>query len=264
MIFSCQSCGRAVERDATGGADMAGLWTEAMGWTSPAGPCPACAGDPIVKQSWSWSKLQQFETCPEKFRATTVDRTHVEPKSEAMLRGSRVHEQFEAAIKKGSGLPPDYHHLFPFVQQLRQIGAVAEQKLALNANLSKVGYFDRDTWLRVVVDTHVVKSGMIAAVDWKTGRHKSEAFDQLRLIGAALLFANPHCKQVDSRFVWVDEGGEPDIARLDLRTALKCMIEMRGRVAKMVTATLEHDFPVRPCWACRFCPVDECRHNKNR
>lgn len=241
---------------------MAGLWAQAMGWPSPAGPCSVCSGDPVAKQSWSWSRLQQFELCGEKYRATTVDKTHFEPKSEAMLRGSRVHELFEKALKQGSGLPPEYHHLFPFVQQLRAAGAKAEMKLALSADLLKVGYFDRTVWLRVVIDSHVTKNHSAAAIDWKTGRHKSDAFDQLRLVGAAMLLADPKLRQVDSRFVWVDEGGEPDRAILDLRAALRCMIEMRARVKVMVEAQTARVFDRRQSWACRFCPVTECPNNR--
>jgi hypothetical protein len=235
-----------------------------MGWQSPTGPCSLCADDPLAKMSWSWSKLQNFEQCPEKFRATVIDRTHEDPKSDAMLRGQRVHEAFENALKNGSGLPPDYHPYFPFVQKLRQMGAVAERKLALSADLAKVGYFDRNTWLRCVVDAHVVSGPSIAAVDWKTGRHKSDAFDQLRLIGAALLLTNPGCNQVDSRFVWVDEGGDPDCAIVDLPSALKVMIEMRQRLEKMVQAVETKSYDLKRGWPCRFCPVTECSYNQKR
>lgn len=236
-----------------------------MGWTSPAGPCGTCANDPVAQRCWSWSQLQQFELCQEKFRAVNVDKTHVEPKSDAMLRGQRVHEQFERALKHGSGLEPAYHHLFPFVQQLRQLGAKPEVKLALNANLQRVGYFDRSVWLRCVVDAHVIQNGTIAAVDWKTGRHKPDAFDQLRLIGSALLLSNPETiRKVDSRFIWVDDDAEPDCAIIDLRSALRCMVEMRARVARMVEAERTRSFLKITSWACRFCPVTECPNNRCR
>jgi hypothetical protein len=259
LIFACD-CGRTVDL-VRATPETAGLWAQAKGWRSPDGPCHRCNPDPVNKLQWSWSALQKFETCPKNSFATGVGKTYKEAPNPAMIRGNQIHKALENAIGRGHGLPEELHKWFPLVQALRASGAIPETKLGLSADLRRVDYWSSDIWLRVVIDVHTIKGSKVAAVDWKTGKHKEDAFDQLRLTAAALLLSSKELTEVENRFVWLDAGGN-DRCIMDVRGALECMVAMRRRLAPLAEARTTNQYDARPCWQCRFCPVLECKHNR--
>ena len=126
---------------------------------------------------WSYSALNNFETCPKKFYHTSIAKDFVEPESEHRKWGYAVHEAFAKAVDHSPKLPPEMAKWEPWVKFAKEpfdpltTMRKAEMKLAITADLNPCEYFDKrvPVWFRAVADVLKISGPYARIIDWKTG-----------------------------------------------------------------------------------------------
>lgn len=206
--------------------------------------------------AWSHSSLDAFETCPRRFRLTKIDKVVTEPQTEATLHGNEVHKALERHLKNEQGLPPKYQKYLPIVSRCSQVPGkkLIEWKFALTSSYKPTTYFAKDVWCRGVIDYGVVNQNTAVALDWKTGKPKSDC-EQLKLFAGAIFAAHPQVTTVKTGFVWLahDKVDREDFKREDIPEIWGTFLP---KVKRLETAVAKNDFPPRPSGLCaKWCPV---------
>lgn len=218
------------------------------------------------KFTWSYSSLTSFETCPYRWYLTRWAKKVEEPQTESTLWGNRVHKALEERVKQNKPLPEDMEKFEPIVQTLIDFGKGAqvecEQKLAINKNFQKTGYFDHDVWLRSIADITITKGDKAFVGDYKTGKMANVPdSDQLALNSAVIFIHKPWVKSIVNAFVWLKERtiSKEVFHREDLPAIWNKFLP---RVRRMEQAIELENFPARPSGLCRaHCPCTQCPHN---
>ena len=228
--------------------------------------------------AWSWSALENFETCPKKFWHARIKKDVVEPPGEAMQWGYKVHQAMADRIAKGRKLPDRYEHHIDDVMQNSDRTLVSmrvEQKLALTAEMRPCQYFDKqvDPWVRVVADVLKVRDdvGIARVVDWKTGKGKfypdpvtgenKADSQQLELSAAVIMHVFPKVEMVWGQYYWLQEGvvTSETYSRAQIPEIWQRMLP---RVDRMEAAYRTDEYPARPSGLCvRHCAVTSCPYH---
>jgi hypothetical protein len=216
--------------------------------------------------AWSWSALDSFETCPRRHQLTKVVKAFPEKQNAAMLAGQQFHKALELRVERGKRLPPDMTQYEPILQRLEKSAEggtmVAERKIGLTRDLKECEYFDRDVWLRTVVDCQIDKGNRAMVLDWKTGKVK-DGYDQLALTAAVKFAINPELERVDTAYVWFQANAitKESFVREDVAGIWRNLLP---RVAKIEDALASGKFPAKKSGLCKaYCPCTTCEHNGN-
>jgi CRISPR/Cas system-associated exonuclease Cas4 (RecB family) len=218
------------------------------------------------EQAWSYSALTAFETCPHRYYETKIAKSIQEPQTEATLWGNRVHKAFELRVGCNT----------PFTEELKQFEPIAariikatdggarrvavEQKLALNKDLSGRKWFDKDVWVRGIIDVSIEHGPKLFIGDYKTGK-KTPDSAQLRLTAAMMFAIKPWIEQITNTFIWLktDETTTEKFTRDDIPAIWN---EFNPRVQRLQESVNLNKFPKRPSGLCaKWCPVKTCEHN---
>lgn len=180
---------------------------------------------PQVK-AWSFSAWQLYTDCPLKYKLARIDKIQ-EPASPVLDRGTGVHaiaeafvgkvvptkldaavQPYIAAVKaaaKGK-LPAELKPLGDELLALRKAGASVEAEWAFDIDWNPTRWFGPTTWLRVKLDAHYEKEGVLKVIDHKTGRIYPEKGQlQLELYGLAGLLMYPAVEQVVAELLYHDQ-----------------------------------------------------------
>jgi hypothetical protein len=223
-------------------------------------PTPAVKAKPFA---WSYSQLNNFETCPRRYQAYSVTREVVEPESENIRYGKTVHVAFEARVAFGEKLPLGMGMYEPMLASLASApGQVhAERKLAIDRNFQPAPWFAPATWFRQVLDyTNLRDDGVAVTVDYKTGKPKEDV-TQLQLAAATIFAHDPDVQRVRAAllFVGYEQTERADFGREQLG---EIWGEILPRVNALERARTENAFPPRPGGLCRrYCGVKSCPFN---
>jgi len=230
---------------------------------------------------WSFSALNNFETCAKKFYHTSIAKDFVEPESEHRKWGYAVHDAFAKAVNHGSVLPPEMSKWVPWVKFAKEPFDPAsalmqvEVKLAITEDMQPCEYFDKrvPVWFRAVADVLKISGPYARIIDWKTGNSDTyldpetntwkTSSDQLHLTAAALMVHYPVVQHVKLDFVWLKEDfwTSDVISRSDLPSLWQ---RLMPRVDKMKLANATGVYEPKPSGLCkRHCPVKSCQfHGK--
>lgn len=215
--------------------------------------------------AWSYSRLNNFETCPKKFWHQSVAKDVYEAESEAMRYGKLVHKALELRVGKGKPMPLNLRYLDKYAKMLADASGdkLTEQQLAIDANFEPCGWFDKKTWCRAILDLAIVKGTHAIVFDYKTGKI-SDDFTQLRLAGVLLMLHMPEIQTVDLSYLWtkdkkITKYDEGPLTREDIK---RVVLELMPRLKKYEKAHRMESFPARPGYLCkRFCPVVDCPYH---
>lgn len=213
--------------------------------------------------AWSFSALDAFETCPLRYYLTRVSKAVVEPPSDALVWGRKIHGALEARAKRNTPLPPEMQHYEPYVAKILAFKGkkIVEEKFAIDKAFRPSGWFDKTAWCRCVVDIGVIGTKQVLLFDWKTGNWKPDT-DQLKL-SAAISFAQyPWVDEVTTGFIWLKD------KRFDKETFQRANVmdiwgEFLPRVQRLEAAYAENKWQPKPSGLCRnWCPVGQknCAH----
>lgn len=215
--------------------------------------------------AWSYSALTSFETCPHRHFKTKIEKSVIEPQTDALTWGNKVHKSLEVRVKAGFPLPTDMRQWEPIavaIDKSRQLGGKVdtELKMAINDNFKPVSYFAKDCWSRSITDVSVEKGDKIWVGDYKTGKPTPDS-QQLMLSAAFVFHHKPYINTVQNSFIWLKSGGmsTETYHRDDVS---KIWQEFMPRVERLKTAIELDKFPKNPSGLCReWCPVKTCEHN---
>lgn len=219
--------------------------------------------------SWSFSSINEFESCPYRYAAKRFFCTTTEAPTEHTIWGERVHKAFELRVRDGVPFPKDFPSTYePWAKALSALPGEKhfEKKFAVKENHLPCGFFESDAVGRGIVDLLVVNGDVATVIDYKTGKRKDDN-TQLDLFAWFVVNeydADPQFKVVKSRYIWLKDntttGGE--LTYLDAKMVMNRMLP---RIERMERAWQEENFPMNPSGLCRgWCPVDECIHFQPR
>lgn len=216
--------------------------------------------------AWSYSALTSFETCPFRHQQTRINKSIIEPQTEAILWGNKVHKALEDYVKSRTPLPESVKMYEPIVERLvkkahdSEAKIEAEQKLALNKDLRQTRFFAKDVWVRGIVDVTLEKGNKVFVGDYKTGKRNPNS-EQLMLSAAMVMQSRPWVEEVTNAFLWL-KTNEVDSEKFTPDDLPSIWSMFLPRVQRMEEAIAEGNFPKRESGLCRnWCPVHSCEFN---
>jgi len=229
--------------------------------------------------TWSYSNLVSWELCPKKHWHTRVKKQgevgYVEDqKTPELDRGDALHKAMYSAVVSGTKLPTQFMYMQPWLTTLTSVNdplqiIQCELKYAITRDYKSTGYFDKNVWLRIVIDylklTPASKQGtfLAHAVDYKTGKPKDDSF-QLALYAAVIFSLYKDVVGVRCDYLWTEynDTSHQIYTRADIPEVWD---EFIPRVTAMETSFKDNKFPATPNRLCReYCPVRTCEHNGKR
>jgi hypothetical protein len=200
--------------------------------------------------AWSYSRLAVYRECPFKACKKFLDKLP-EPEGPALAKGTAMHKTCESFLKGEVKALPEM--LKPFrneVKDIKKFLVGTELQWAFSQDWKPTGWFDKNCWLRIVVDAaSQPKPDLLLIDDWKSGRIYEDKQDQLDLYDLGGLLLNPEVKLVKSRFIYIDQGVIKE-NQLDRKDIEKAKTHWRKETIKMM---LDTTFAPRPGDYCRFC-----------
>lgn len=215
--------------------------------------------------AWSYSALTSFETCPWRYYKTKIEKSIVEPQTEATLWGNEVHKAMELRLKERKPLPEKMAQYEPIASKLEAKASECktvgyEQKLALTRDLHETTFFAKDVWLRSILDLSMEKGTKAVIIDYKTGKKNPDS-QQLQLSAAVYFATRPWIDTITNTFLWL-QTGETTTEVFEREHAHKIWQEFIPRAKRLEAAVAQSTFPQRPSGLCRaWCPVHTCPHN---
>lgn len=214
--------------------------------------------------TWTFSKLDNFETCARKYNAYSVARTVKDDSTENIDWGNEVHDALRDAIK---GVKPLPDHMKPYQIWVDRVLAgpgdlLVENKYALDQMLSPCPYRAPVVWYRGIVDVARIDGPVGLAMDWKTGKRK-EGSIQLGLMALCLFQHYPALRVVRTEYVWLQENPNyPDATttKVFLRADMQTLVaEILPRVQKLHWAHEKGIWEPKPGGLCiSYCKEITC------
>ena len=160
-----------------------------------------------IKYAWSYSSINLFKQCPQKYFRIRVKKDIVEPETEAIRYGLIMHKAAEEYIKDDKPLPPQFAFTQDLLDALKAKPGrkLCEHEMGVKADLTPCGFMDKDVWCRGIADLLIIDDENLTAwvVDYKTGNNKYPDREQLKLM-ALMVFAHfPHIRRVSGALLFV-------------------------------------------------------------
>lgn len=205
---------------------------------------------------WSYSSLQQYETCPRRFHLTRILKKVVEPQTQALVEGNEVHKALELACAGTKPLPEKYAAHQKFVDSVQRAPGTKlyEFQFGLTEALAPCDFWDRNVWVRGKLDVVTLQDKTARILDWKNGKRKVD-IDQLRLFALAGFATWPYVETVKTGYVWL-LGGTIDPETFKREQKVEIHQDFAARVFKMKRSMERDEWEPRPSGLCRdYCPV---------
>lgn len=214
----------------------------------------------MSKAAFSYSRLTSLETCPRKFHALNIAKSHKEEPNEHTDYGTQLHLAFADYFKKGKPLPL---HLRQHESRLAAIKAapgefLVEQKLAINQNLAGTDWFATDVYCRVIADLTIMNGPVGIIWDWKTGRLYND-FTQLKLTGAVMFLLAPELQTLKLAYFWT-KSKQVTHDTLHRKDMASVWASLAPRLARYQAAFDKQEFPPRPNPFCKGCVITHCQY----
>ncbi len=208
--------------------------------------------------AWSFSRWSQYERCPLQTKLAHIERLPQPEKGPAAQRGIDTHKTAELFVGGEIDELPEVLETFEeeFIELVDltnddDVKVLAEQQLAFNVDWDPTGWFDSDTWVRMITDCTVVhtEEQFARVIDYKTGKKYPEHELQLGLFGLGVLRSEDVGEvQVE---LWYLDQGEEEVAHYTEDDIPRLQTEWEKRSKRMMTDTR---FDPNPGHYCRWCP----------
>ena len=219
--------------------------------------------------AWSWSRLTAAEKCLKMFRSHNILKDVKFVENEAMKRGSALHKKLQLATDnykehKLVTYDSNTNHVMPLIQAVCDAHneVHTELQIAFREDLSVCGWFDKQTWLRAILDVTCIEGTSALVVDWKTGQVRFER-DQLKLFALVALLRWPKLEEVRTSLVFVDHKQSTPIAVYKREWLETLLAEFSDRAEIIQIAERNGDWPASPgswCgWQCALTKA-QCEH----
>ena len=173
-----------------------------------------------------------------------------------------VHKALELRVGSGKDLPTNLKHLEPIAAKFANAPGqkFVEQQLALTKDLTPTGWFDKNVWIRAIVDLAIINGSKAVIVDWKTGKVDDD-FTQQRAAATVLMQCHPEVDVVQMMYYFTAHKKltHEELHREDIKHVWARLLP---RIKKYTYAHQHDEFPARPSGLCkRHCPITSCPHN---
>lgn len=199
---------------------------------------------------WSFSRLKDYRTCPAKARYKHVLKMK-EPGNAAMDRGLEVHKQAEQVARGQIPPPPIFSRFKDEFKDLAGRKIIAEEKWALTRQWKPTGFFDKDVFLRLVLDCAYLIAPKMVIIDYKTGKVYPDHEEQLSLyaLGGFSYFSD--VKEITAAMWYIDS---PKAEKLERTYKLKELPALKKYWLAETKAMLrDTTFAPLPGNYCRWC-----------
>ncbi|APB80179.1 RecB family exonuclease [Pasteurella multocida] len=221
-------------------------------------------------KTWSFSSLSTYEECPRRLAFRRIDKIE-EPSSEAMSRGSEIHDLAERFVRgqEGDEVPPalmKFEKGFLTLKKAFEDGIVfCEDEWSFDKDWSESEWLGPKCWHMAKLDCFVKNDdGSALIIDYKTGRkfgNELKHGEQGLVYAIAAFMRYPELDFIKVEFWYLDKG-EKLTRQYTRQQALIFHPQLHQRAKEMTTAT---EFPARPSLnACRFCFYGKEGHCKEK
>ena len=201
--------------------------------------------------------MSVFRACPAQFKYKFIDKLP-EPKSPAMQRGNDLHKDLDAYLKKDKKTVPavlkaTIHPLVLEEYKLYRASKTmaSELQLAVTNEWTRTGWFDKDVWLRVVLDVVRVDGKVLIMGDHKTGQIRPDQHaEQLEIYGAIGPAFWPGMSEIRGEMYYVDQNAAPAVHVYKPKDVPRLRKKWSALAAPMFKAKT---FKAVPGQACRYC-----------
>ena len=203
----------------------------------------------------SFSSIKMYENCPKRYYHQRITKEVQDTGSDATIYGERVHEALEHRLDKKVELPSESKAYEPLCKSIEGMGGTlqVEQKLTLSENLTPTTWWEKDAWLRSILDVLIIFEDEAIVMDWKTGKRRPD-FSQLELFALQVFSHYPNIKKVKSTFIWLKDLSldSHTYNRLDADDLWVKLLSKTERINQSLT---NNNWPPKPSGLCRFCPA---------
>lgn len=217
-----------------------------------------------TKYTWSYSSLDLFKQCPQKYYRLRVKKDIVEPPTEHLTYGLEMHKAAEEFIRDGKALPPKFESLREPLELLRRRKGqhLCEYKMGLTRALEPCDFFAKDVWWRGIADLITIQGDHAFIVDYKTGKSSKYATTkQLEILSLAVFKHFPEVKKIKAGLLFVVAN---DLVKAKYEAEEQGVLWMpwledTARLEKSIELDVWNP---RPNFSCKqWCPVKDCVHN---
>jgi len=213
---------------------------------------------------WSYSSITLFQQCPKKYYHLRVAKDIVEPETEVLLYGKRVHEAAEKYVRDGEAIPPEFSQFAPAIHKCAEFPGekYCEHKMGITERGEPTGFFSDNVWLRGVADLIIVDGDKARIIDYKTG--KSAKYADTKQLDLMALCTFAHFPQVNEikgglLFLVCHDLIKRSYTRDDV---FGIMRDWTSNYSWLSKTYKENVWNPRPNFSCRsYCPVLNCVHN---
>jgi hypothetical protein len=208
--------------------------------------------------------LDLFKQCPKKYFHLKVAKDIVEPKTEALMYGNRVHKAAEEYIRDGTELPPEFANLKTVLDSLNAFEGtkLCERKMGLTKDLEPCEFFGKNVWWRGMADLLVINGDKATMIDYKTGKTaRYAATTQLEILSLAVFKHFPDVKTVRAGLIFLVAG---DLIRTayDATKQDDLWVKWLNDTSRMEAAYDSGVWNASRNFTCsQYCPVLDCHHN---
>jgi len=203
----------------------------------------------------SFSSIKMYENCPKRYYHQRITKEVQDTGSDATIYGERVHEALEHRLDKKVELPSESKAYEPLCKSIEGMGGTlqVEQKLTLSENLTPTTWWEKDAWLRSILDVLIIFEDEAIVMDWKTGKRRPD-FSQLEMFALQVFSHYPNIKKVKSTFVWLKDLSldSHTYNRLD---ADDLWVKLLSKTERINQSLINNNWPPKPSGLCRFCPA---------
>ena len=226
----------------------------------------------------SYSRMNDFLTCPAKWAAGSYFKTTVWEETEEIKWGNRVHKALEKYLL-GQALAADEQEIVKTYGKYTtaMLGAkakgatvAAEKQMCFTKDMKLCGWKDWNTvWFRGQADVIIVQGDKLTVFDYKTGKLKPDLF-QLEVMCAVASLYYPEAQQFDGKLLFLKEDDPKKaivplpapLTREDLKDVWSRVFEITNRMEQAWEA---ENFRMQTSGLCKsWCGHFGCVHNGRR
>lgn len=233
----------------------------------PTPPKPAAKAATKKFTAWGYTRINDYLKCPAFAKYKHLDRLP-EPESDALARGSKIHElaQVHSQASSRAKCPPELQTFEQEFKGLQKVAAkrrlFAEAQWAFDAAWQPTGWFAKDAWVRGVVDCHYFyedgERRLVKVIDYKTGKVNDAHLGQLSLYAMTAMLQYPEAEGASTELWYLDHGVlRPDPPKVYDRAELPALKKEWAAKAKPLLSDAK--FTPKPSKACTWCTYSRAK-----
>lgn len=213
---------------------------------------------------YSYSNTKDFQICKARYFHKHVAKDTPFESTPELEFGNRVHKAFEDRLSAGRAFPEELAHYEPFAQAVLaehlKLTLLVEHRLGIRANGSTCGFYDKDCFWCCKVDVALLNDVTCLIFDWKTGNQREDP-KELAIQAVLLKAAIPTLEVIKGRYVWLKHNIVGELHNLS--DTQRTWAEMQAMTALIKRSHVTNYWPEQEGPLCKWCPVYECRFNRN-